>query len=142
MVLQGKTALLVRRVKLGHLDQQDLLAEGDQEPQGFLEPMGFQAVSGHKVQLALKVFLDFLVHPDLMASRVFLVLFQMVAEISCVLLSVPLVHLVPLGCRDSRGTQDTRETRESLGKLEKRETLAPLVLQGFQALWAYKAHVV
>lgn len=124
---------------LGHLD---LLAEGDQELQGYLEPMGCQAESDLRVQRVLRVLQDF---PDLLAlmdHQVFPVLFMISTVTFCVLQSAPLVPLVLLGCQDSRVTQVIKEKRESLGKMGRRVMLVHLVHQVFLVQWVCRAHVV
>jgi len=124
---------------LGHLD---LLAEGDQELQGYLEPTGCQAESDLRVQRVLRVFQDF---PDLLAlmdHQVFLVLFMISTVTFCVLQSAPLVPLVLLGCQDSRVTQGIKERGESLGKMGRRVMLVHLVHQVFPVQWVCRAHVV
>lgn len=124
---------------LGHLD---LLAEGDQELQGYLGPTGCQAESAPRVQQVLRVLQDF---PDLLAQmdlQVFLGLSMILAVTFCVLQSAPLVPLVLLECQDSRVIRGTKETRESLAKMERRVMLVHLAHQVFQGLWACRAHVV
>lgn len=124
------------------LAQVDLLAEGEQEPQDLQEPMGCRAEWGHRGQWGLRVLLVCLAFLALMDPQVFLALSLKAVEIFCVQPSAPLVPLALPGCLDLRVTQGTKETRGRLGKMAKRVTLAPLVLQVYQALWVCRVHVV
>lgn len=142
MVLLGRMDLQEKLVNLDLPDHLDLLAEGDQELQGYLEPTGCRAESDPKVQQVLRVFQDFLDLLAPMAPQVFLELSMILMVTFCVLQSAHLVPPGPLGCRDSRVTQDIKEIRESLEKMEKKVILVHLAHLVFPALWVCRAHVV